>query len=119
MFRTLFFAALLAAVLAPAVRAWDAHDLITRLAIQDLTWLDSLPPIHVTTRTDKVPEIRQDYGFPYHGEKVGDTIPARVILERYASEPDWGPDQELHASWQQRFMGGYTGMSSRGYFHMY
>ncbi|MBI2944064.1 MAG: hypothetical protein HYY25_07675 [Candidatus Wallbacteria bacterium] len=105
---------------APAgAMAWDGHDRLTRLALADVAWLDSLPPVLVTTRTDRVSEIRQDYAFPYKGERQGDHLTARSILERYAMEPDDGPDQELRVSWQQRFMGGYTGMSSRGYFHMY
>ncbi|MBI3890541.1 MAG: hypothetical protein HY303_03320 [Candidatus Wallbacteria bacterium] len=118
-FRRFSLSALATLMLASSLGAWDGHDRITRLALQDVAWLDSLAPVLVTTRTDRVGQIRQDYGFPYKGERPGDRLPAREILIRYAMEPDEGPDQELHASWQQRFMGGYTGMSSSGYFHMY
>ncbi len=99
--------------------AWDGHGLITRVAIQEVEWLDQIPPVKVTPWKDTIVGIRQDYKFPFREEKPGDLLPARKILELYAMEPDEGPDQELNVSWQQKFMGGYKGLSSRGYFHMF
>jgi hypothetical protein len=100
-------------------RAWDGHDIITATAVESVGWLDSYPRVAVTARTGTIADIQQAYKFEFHGEQLGDTLSAREILARYVAEPDWGPDQELRYSWQQRFMGGYTGMSSRAYFHMY
>jgi hypothetical protein len=103
---------------APA-RAWDGHDRITRAAIASVGWLDDYSHLIVTPFADRIEGIQPAYRFEFRGEHAGDTMPAREILVRYAAEPDWGFDQDLHASWQQAFMGGYTGLSSQAYFHMY
>lgn len=116
--RALLLAACLALSSAPA-RAWDGHDSITRAALESLTWLDDYPALKVTPHSDRIDGIQPTYAFAFHGEQLGGTIPAREILIRYSEEPDWGLDQNLNASWQQTFMGGYTGLSSQAYFHMY
>jgi hypothetical protein len=109
---------LFAAMLAPA-SAWDGHDKITAAAIESLTWLDEFSAVPVTPPTDKIVGIHPDYTFEFHGEQPGQTMTAREILARYSFEPDWGFDQNLNVSWQQKFMGGTTGFSSQAYFHMY
>lgn len=104
--------------LAPAC-AWDGHDRITAAAIESLAWLDEFSSIPVTPPQDSIGGIHPAYHFEFHGEAPGQTMTAKAILARYSVEPDWGFDQNLNASWQQKFMGGYTGLSSQAYFHMY
>lgn len=115
-------ALILAACFALAARpgqAWDGHDAITRAALESVYWLEDHAALKVTPHSDRIEGIQPTYTFAFHGEEVGSTISAREVLIRYSEEPDWGLDQNLNASWQQTFMGGYTGLSSQAYFHMY
>lgn len=110
---------LLLVLLVSDVAAWSGHPRLTREALREVTWIDEHGEIPVTPFEDRIAGINPAYRFTFHGEEPGQTISAREILIRYSEEPDWGMDQELNVSWQQRFMGGYTGFSSQGYFHMY
>lgn len=112
---------IIALILVPTspASAWEGHALITRAALRHVPWLDQHPPVTVTAWADVLPGLHPSYHFAPVGEVVGQTVSARSVLERYSDEPDWGMDQNLNASWQQKFMGGYTGLSSQAYFHMY
>lgn len=112
-------ALLLTLALAGAASAWDSHDVIRRLALEDMAPLAALPAVPVTPLSVEVPGINPATHFEFVGAQPGETQTPLEILVTYAMEPDWGMDQELRVSWQQRFMGGYTGLSSQGYFHMY
>ena len=114
----LLTATLLAAAAAP-VAAWDDHARIRRLALEGVPELAALPPVTVTPLTFEVQGINPATTFDHVGAAPGETQTPLDILATYAQEPDWGMDQELRVSWQQRFMGGYTGLGSQGYFHMY
>jgi hypothetical protein len=102
-----------------AAQAWDSHDVIRRLALEDMGELRALPPVPVTPLSVPVTGVNPAARFEFVGAQPGETQSPFEILVGYAMEPDWGMDQELKVSWQQRFMGGYTGLSSQGYFHMY
>lgn len=113
-------AALLSLLLAAApASAWDMHDVLRGEALAILDEVQALPPVLVTERSEEVVGINPAVDFEFHGAGPGETQRPADILTTYAMEPDWGMDQELNASWQQRFMGGYTGLGSQGYFHMY
>lgn len=114
-FSTLF--SLLA--LASTSLAWEGHSSLRRLAIEKMEALRALPAVPVTPMVEAPQGINPKAKFEFRGAKPGETQTPYEILVTYAQEPDWGMDQELNASWQQRFMGGYTGLSSQGYFHMY
>ena len=73
--------------------------------------------VKITPMTYEVNPINDAYEFPYKEGVIGDTTTAEEILSIYCDEPDWGPDQNLNISWQQKFMGGYEGTASRGYLH--
>lgn len=114
----LLTAALLLSAATP-LAAWDDHSRIRRLALEGVPELAALPAVAVTPLTAEITGINPATTFEFVGAAPGETQAPLDILATYAQEPDWGMDQELRVSWQQKFMGGYTGLSSQGYFHMY
>ncbi len=133
----LFFAAI------PSnVRAWVRHNLITKYAIREISWLDEYNQITVTPYTYQDNSLNPDYKITYtnpdpaqvnppahkfvyynldtkkrpgyKGAAVGEITSARQILTDYSDEPDWDMDKRLSLSFAQRLMAG-----SHGYRHMY
>ncbi|MBI2943485.1 MAG: hypothetical protein HYY25_04730 [Candidatus Wallbacteria bacterium] len=113
--RAILAALCAALVLAGGTRAWEGHDWLTREALRDVDWLDAVPPLPVTTRSDSLQALSPRYAFASLGESPGETIAARVVLERYAGEPDRGPDDDMLDSWQQLYLVPLAGHSSRRY----
>jgi hypothetical protein len=105
--------------LASTCFAWEGHSLLRRLALESLPGIAELPAVPVSEWTGEIPGINPATVIEWRGGSPGETQTPLDILVTYAQEPDWGMDQNLKASWQQRFMGGYTGLGSQGYFHMY
>lgn len=56
---------------------------------------------------------KESYAAP--GQK---TVASNVLIN-YIDEPDWGMDQDLNLSPDQKYMGGYTGPTSQGFRHLY
>ncbi len=118
--RLLALLALLALVCCSGtVFAWDGHDRLRRVALSAMPEIAALPPVPVTERSLEVVGTNPAISFPFVGPGPGETQSPADILVGYAMEPDWGMDQNMKVSWQQKFMGGTTGLSSQGYFHMY
>lgn len=122
--------------------AWNRHNILTEVILQDVELLDKYNHIKVTPyiyQDDslnpnfeilyKNPDPRQafippsqyvyididttiKYGFK--GERLDRVTSARDILIDYSDEPDWGMDQNLELGFSQKLMGG-----SQGYRHMY
>ena len=109
-FASLFLAA------APAT-AWEDHAFLTREALMDVEWLDAVPPLRVTTRTLSVDGVDDLYQYPSRAETPGETISARIVLERYADEPDRGPDRLPRVSWLEDFLAEYRGLRSQRHRH--
>lgn len=113
--RSIVLALFAAVTLCGDAAAWEGHDWITREALRDVDWLDAVPPLAVTTRTDSLEALNPRYAFPSLGETPGETIAARAVLERYADEPDRGPDDDMLVSWQQLYLVPLAGHASRRY----
>ena len=99
--------------------AWSKHQMMTKEVLKDIPWITAMEFVEITPMTYEVEPMNGAYEFKYVEGQIGETTDALTILSTYADEPDWGPDQELKLSWQQKFMGGYTGKTSRGYIHCY
>lgn len=111
--------ALAGTLLASGAAAWDGHDLLRRVALEDMTALAGAAPVPVTPLAVEIPGVNPAAKFEFKTKQPGETEAPLDILVTYAMEPDWGMDQNMKVSWQQKFMGGYEGLGSQGYFHMY
>ncbi len=114
-----FTAFLLFLMATSACLGWGGHSKMTHEVLKDVPWVTALEFVEITPMTYDVEPMNGSYEFKYVEGGIGETTDALTILSTYADEPDWGPDQELRLSWQQKFMGGYTGKTSRGYIHCY
>ena len=120
--------------------AWNDHVNMTRLALEPIegTLLptaviayESVENVLAVVKSSDGSAIRtiEIFGKIYgiHTEKVkwewagtkGKPLTAREILAYSSMEVDDGMDQDLHLSDDQQYMGGYTGLSSQGFRHMY
>jgi len=99
--------------------AWGNHAAMTRQVLAGTPWIEDLSDVVITPMSYVVEPMNPAYEFPFVEGPVGSTTNALTVLSTYADEPAWGPDQELKLSWQQTFMGGTTGVTSRGYIHCY
>ncbi len=116
--------------------AWGRHDLLTPFAIEDVAWLNSWNTIEVTSFQHFLSKaFAKDYKennflrqyqlnpttkviFKHH-EQEGQKMTASWILIHYVDEPDWGMDQNLDISADQKFMGGTKGPTSQAFRHLY
>jgi len=113
---------------------WGGHYLITTYATEKVTWLNQFHEIRVTPFQDFLSKAfskdftqkdflnqyqlnstyKIDYKHPLNG-----TIDARSILIAHTDEPDWGMDQNMDISPDQKFMGGTIGPTSQAFRHLY
>lgn len=131
--------------LSPDTQAWDHHNVITKLALKNHTFIKFYPNFKVTTldevlkkmggpgynRATWLKELNLNQNAPYDFEshyrigknrkykKAGEETSALEVLTSYADEPDWGMDQNLIFSANQKYLGGYTGPTSQAWRHMY
>ena len=115
---------------------WGRHDLLTTFAIEEVAWLKQWKAIEVTSFQEFLPKafarnykdsdfLRQYQLNPStkmifkHNEKKGEKVSAAWILIHYTDEPDWGMDQNLDISPNQKFMGGTKGPTSQAFRHLY
>lgn len=129
-------AALLLVAGAPAM-AWDNHALLTRLSLAGWDKWESAPfePIEKALKDltvdglkldsrkslGKLLQIRHhhvDWDSP-GPEPEGADSRGLTVLAWSADTPDQGMDQELRLSEDQEWMGGYTGLPSQAFRHMY
>ena len=99
--------------------AWDNHYRLTENILKSIPSLDNYGDIVVTPMTYTIEQIHETYVFPFKEGTPGSITKVKDILTTYCDEPDWGMDQNLNLSWQQKFMGGYEGVGSQGYIHCY
>src|SRR3989338_9396516 len=116
--------------------AWGRHDLLTTFIVEDVAWLKPWNAIEVTSFQDFLPKAfakdykDSDFLRQYQlnpttkiifksNEKTGEKISASWILSHYVDEPDWGMDQNLELSPDQKFMGGTKGPTSQAFRHLY
>ncbi len=114
---------------APAA-AWDRHGSLTSRAVASLPGVSA--PVTVETLDDfaaasglggaarflRAFKLNPTTDLPFGaGEKPGDAISIRRVLEAYTDEPDWGMDQDLFDHYPERwkddtiYMGGRGGVS--------
>lgn len=122
--------------------AWNRHNVLTEVILNDVEWLEKFDKIRVTPYRyeDKSlnPKFETLYENPdpryaflassrfvyidinttikygFRGEPLNGVTSAKDILVDYSDEPDWGMDQNLELGFSQKLMGG-----SQGYRHMY
>lgn len=135
---SVFFSILVVFSAASQAMAWDAHDHVTRLALQSQENWDeiSYEPIENVLSDLSVagkPAPRTVAGLAHqlgiHADKVNWTwqpvsensaYPAPLEVIAFGSlEADGGMDQDHDASEDQKYMGGTKGPSSQGFRHMY
>ncbi len=104
--------------------------------LKDVAWLKKWDAIQVTSFQKFLPKafakgykdtdfLRQYQLSPgtkiifKHHEKEGEKVSAAWILIHYTDEPDWGMDQNLNISPDQKFMGGTKGPTSQAFRHLY
>ncbi len=128
---------LLLLLLSQAAYAWDNHALLTRLSLAgwdnwekaDFEPLERVLPVlniggvRPSTREGlfKALEIRGDrvkWDEPGPQPQGADSA-ALAVLAWATDHPDHGMDQEMHLTPDQEWMGGYTGLSSQAFRHMY
>lgn len=122
--------------------AWKRHDLMTSFIVKDVSWLNlslTVTPFKpfLTKAFSKdfteadffnqyqlnpktvigFEDIKKFNKVPY--ARPSQKTLAREILSNYVDEPDWGMDQDLNLSPDQKYMGGYTGPTSQGFRHIY
>lgn len=119
--------------------AWEAHDRVTRLALQSYENLDefafepiaeALPALSAKPGTAPATTTQLSEQLGINGAKIdwewkpksseGDSVSAAVETIAFSSlEADAGMDQDLDVSDDQKYMGGTKGPSSQGFRHMY
>ncbi|MBI3558514.1 MAG: hypothetical protein HY074_19765 [Deltaproteobacteria bacterium] len=135
------FLALLAAGLACAstqAQAWEGHMAITRASLQSYDNWDSAPyePIEkvlpvLSVQNAPAPVSLKEFAeqLAIHMESIkwdwqpstadGSVVSALEVLVKASIEPDGGMDQNLNLSPDQKYMGGYEGLSSQAIRHMF
>ena len=122
----------------PQAFAWEGHKIITRAALQsydnwdtatyepiekvlpDLSVGGAPAPTSLKVFADQL-VIRQDFiKWDWQPEsKDGAATSVLEVLVKASLEPDDGMDQNLSISTDQKYMGGYEGLSSQAIRHMY
>ena len=123
-------------ILETSAWGWGRHELLTTFVVEDVAWLKEWNTIQVTPFQKLLPKafakdykdtdfLRQYQLNPTtkiilkHNEKEGTQVSASWILIHYVDEPDWGMDQNLDISPDQKFMGGTKGPTSQAFRHLY
>ncbi len=141
-----FFAVALSCAVAVAgifastpARAWDRHGTLTNYALFAVDNWESVVPEPIEAVLPKITvepglppavslaefvsqmKIRGDFvKWDWAPAKTSDGhASARDVLMYAVDEPDGGMDQNLNVTPDQKYMGGFSGLSSQGFRHMY
>ncbi len=115
---------------------WGRHDLLTTQILQKVEWLQKYPAVKVTSfqqflskafsksfsEADFLKTYKLNANFKVKAladQPVGTLIPPIQILIHHVDEPDWGMDQNLDISPDQKWMGGTQGPTSQAFRHLY
>lgn len=125
--------------------AWVHHSTLTKLSLKNHPFIKYYPKFKVTeldvvlkkisganyTREKWLKELNlnpktqfdfvshYELGKPYKFKKPGEETTALEVLVSYSDEPDWGMDQDLFFTKDQKYLGGTKGPSSQAWRHMY
>lgn len=116
--------------------SWGRHDLLTTEILKKVEWLNTYPPVKVASfdqflkkafannfsEADFLKTYKLNPTFhvkELESEPVGSLVNVVQILISHVDEPDWGMDQDLDISADQKFMGGTKGPTSQAFRHLY
>ena len=144
-YRIAIFISSILLLISPTVSAWNHHSTLTKLSLKNHPFIKYYPGFNVTELNDVLKKIggpdytrekwlkelnlnpNTPFDFVSHYEfgktakfkKPGETTTAMEVLINYSDEPDWGMDQDLYFSKDQKYLGGYKGPTSQAWRHMY